>query len=442
MLDHVDRKENAVSNIVNENQLNKNKLVQTVLFSYFYFRFTLALVIANGFTAIVTPSITLHCGILTYNEKTGCYLRKKLIQSAEPDFLMEFNEKWFDIQPNEISAEHSGAFLPPQIFSNHSNIEEFIVLTGLLSIQKENFENAADLKELILKGNQLMALPANVFEHAENLERLDVSNNQLRLVADFAFSGLTKLRSILLNNNSLLTLTRDAFNGAANIQILDIMDNQIESIEDGAFNIPQLINLYLSRNRLRSLSDGIFISASGLSTVWLGENRITHIGEAFYNCQKVKAIVLDDNRIDDIDLIRLASIPGLLTLSLKSSGFRLPATSAEWPAKTSSLIKLDISKNGLSDPDLLIRLQKLSNLEVLTFNENLLEDLSAIDSVKKLFPNITQVEFYVNKLTCGKQEVISNSLNAQGILAPTVQYLTGDAKAADATCILNFDFFN
>lgn len=327
-------------------------------------------------------------------------------------------DKWKDVIYFEISNQNNVTVMPSGFFTRFPKLAYVRITTGLKTIRKEDLKNAGALMTLELHSNQIEVVPSNVFAEAPQLDQIDLSKNHLTTVEDFAFNGLDKLESLFLYNNSLSILKRNTFAGASNLEGLNIESNQIETIEDGAFNLPNLKYLFLSHNLIRTLADNVFAGATSLYGVTIIENRLLHIGQSFYGCNKLHTLILDHNRIDDIDLLSFAKMPALRQLSVENTGFRFNGN-VPVPTDTvnSTLVNLDLSRNELSNTDILRRLRNLGfgNVINLNMHQNLLTDLDDIDKIKEMFSNIAMLGLSGNKLTCKWMENAVRVLKTQNV---------------------------
>lgn len=269
---------------------------------------------------------------------------------------------------------------------------------------------------LDLSSNQLKMIPGNVFTEATRLEEIVLSQNQINIVEDHAFNGLSNLQYIYLNDNLLTILSPNTFAGAENLLGLSLENNKIETIEEGALNLAKLKSIFLSNNRIRRLSDNIFAGAPNLFGITISANQLETIGQSLYHLRRLNALILDQNRIEDIDLNALARLPELLQISLRESGFKFGKSIERAPTRSSKVTFLDISKNKLSDSDVLQRLDVFTHLEELKMEENNFSAIDGIDRAKGAFPSLARLDLSGNRLTCDQIQTIVQTLRTQHII--------------------------
>lgn len=101
---------------------------------------------------------------------------------------------------------------------------------------------------------------------------------------------------------------------------------------------------------------------------------------------------MSDNRITDIDLLSFAKLSELRYLRLNNSGFRFQNSSTAASADNikSLVTDLDLAVNGLSNSDVLQRLENMGyvHLHNLSFKSNRFSFIDGVGDVKQKFPNI------------------------------------------------------
>lgn len=97
-------------------------------------------------------------------------------------------------------------FMPQRFDSFFKNIEGIqINAANLTTITQADLKPFPNLKQLILKDNEIVELSADLFEFNRKLIFLDFTNNNLNLIPENIFSQLEKLESIMLVDNICIT---------------------------------------------------------------------------------------------------------------------------------------------------------------------------------------------------------------------------------------------
>lgn len=373
------------------------------------------LIRVHGSTAAISSSIEVHCSELRSDD---CTIDEFLNITSSSTLNFVQAERW-----NETihvrNRQGSGAYLLPRgIFQNFRKLEKLEWSTGLLSVNKDSFKDADQLKILNLDDNQIQTLTENVFEHSRSLQEVHLSKNNINLIEDSAFSGLSELQYISLNQNSLTLIKNNTFAGIENLTKLEVNFNLIETIEDGALNLPNLQCINLAHNRLRSLPDNVFVGAPSLSVVSVSYNYLSRIGRIFYNLKNLEELDLGANEIRDIKLNEFAKLPKLAALRLRSSGFTFNNL-GEWPNETSTITHLDLAMNELSDSNILDRLQPLANLEKIHLEENDFCEIKGIIDIKEKFPRLRVLGLTANPFDREKFQRYVENLKGLKVYLPS-----------------------
>ncbi|GBP69409.1 Protein slit [Eumeta japonica] len=133
--------------------------------------------------------------------------------------------------------------------------------------------------ELYLESNEITSISADQIRHLTQLTRLDLSNNQISVLANNTFEGLSKLSTLIVSYNRLRCVQRDALKGLSQLRVLSLHGNNISMLADGVFRDLDSISHVLYRT-----NDSI-ISALGsnplycdCSARWLSE-WVKNVGE-------------------------------------------------------------------------------------------------------------------------------------------------------------------
>lgn len=322
------------------------------------------------------------------------------------------NITFFNIPPpSNVSV------IPSGIFTRFSKLKQVRFQCGLKTIHKDDFKNANNVYLLQLYGNKLEVLPSNVFSEIQKLSRIDLATNQLTTIEDFAFNGSNYLNTIYLQRNNLTTLKRNTFAGAVYLESINLIRNRIATIEDGTFDLPHLKYLYLTRNSIHSLPDNLFVGAPKLVYISVNMNPLTQIGQSFYKSKSLALISLNGDQVEDIDLVSFGKMPSLKILWMKNTGFKFNNISETLASVNSSITQLDLSQNGLSNTDVLSRLERLGyvNLDFLNLERNLFTDIEDIAGIKQKFGKISLLGLSDNRLPCKWIENAVEVLTQQGV---------------------------
>lgn len=378
--------------------------------------------------------IDLQCTTDLQVSKRSCYIDEYI--SAEDGDTINFinTDKWKNISYFKIKTQKNLTFVPPSIFETFPNIRAIRLSVGIKSLSKDSLKNADQLHTLELQKNAIEKIPSGVFANARHLKEIDLSVNQISEIEDNAFDGLDKLMFIYLEKNRIKTLKNGTFAGAGHLSGLRLGENEIETIEDGAFNLPELNTLFLGSNKIKTLSDSIFNGAQKLQAIDLRLNSIVYIGRAFDNLKELVVLNLNSNKIADLSLEKLAALPELLQLLLNNTGFKFHENAAS-AFTNSKLQSLDLSGNGLSNPDILKRLTPFTALQALGLQDNSLETIDDLANIKTQFNNMTIISISGNKFKCNWLEQSLKRLTQVGVaVVESVGYGSTEKNVNGVSC--------
>lgn len=165
------------------------------------------------------------------------------------------------------------------------------------ALRAGDFQGLSQLGSLVLRGNQLVALPPGIFAGLVQLNTLDLAENQLAALDPAVFADLSQLWTLSLAGNQLAALPPGMFAGTPALLSLDIGYNRLTEWPAAALRDlrsldalwlaenrltelsaralaphPVLRTLDLSRNLVGALPDGAFRGAAGLTSLLLGQN--------------------------------------------------------------------------------------------------------------------------------------------------------------------------
>uniref|UniRef100_A0A8C6WGU0 LRRCT domain-containing protein n=1 Tax=Neogobius melanostomus TaxID=47308 RepID=A0A8C6WGU0_9GOBI len=251
-------------------------------------------------------------------------------------------------------------------------------------------------------------------------QKIDCNDNEFyRIPSDVPKSA--KYLSVSVNNIQLIR--QSDFSGLTELQMLDLSVNQISLIEDAAFShLSSLTELNLDNNRLTNLTDHMFTGLSNLTVLGLEYNKISHISElAFVPLTKLQELSLRDNllskqvpfplNITELDLrltpLRRFSLhsdvfPRLQTLHLSNI-----FTNFQWDISDKAFLKslrtLDLSKIAFSVETYQLIFQSLLDgacgIQTLQTLDLSYESISVLnDSLLLSCSNLTELDLSRNSL--------------------------------------------
>lgn len=124
-------------------------------------------------------------------------------------------------------------------------------------IQRSNFSKFTQLEHLYISECGIEKIEVDTFTDLKQLQWLDISNNQIKVIEDHTFHGLS-LKHLFLNGNRNIILRRDSFAGLSTT------------------------GLYLQECSLSRLSMDVFVHLNNtLKNLWLNGNELKRIDKKF-----------------------------------------------------------------------------------------------------------------------------------------------------------------
>ncbi|XP_072021786.1 uncharacterized protein [Amphiura filiformis] len=156
---------------------------------------------------------------------------------------------------------------------------------------------------------------------------LDLNYNSLKTITDRPFRNLLSLRYLYLADNQISVINNDAFYGLSQLESLYLQNNvnYLHIIGAPFEQTPSLVQLDLSNNRIHDLSSTTFNGLWNLQTLDLSHNLIqTMPGGIFNHLQHLRLLDLSENFMKIIPSHAIASLHSLRTFDMNWSLITLP----------------------------------------------------------------------------------------------------------------------
>ena len=263
-------------------------------------------------------------------------------------------------------------------------------------IDEDIFKGLSQLKDLNLGHSQLSILSDDVFNGLSQLKSLDLSFNRLTTVGDRVFSGLDQLESLYLHSNQLTTLSEGVFNRLSQLQSLSLGYNQLNTLSNDVFSgLSQLETLEWEYNQITTLNDGVFSGLSQLLRLDLDGNQLITLSESVFDgLSQLWSLDLEYNHFTTLSDGVFSGLSQLRYLYL--NGNQLITFNNGVFSGLSQLWSLDLGYNYLATLSDGV-FSELNQLEILSLSNNGLTILS-----EKVFDGLKQLQYLILK---------NNSLN-------------------------------
>lgn len=222
----------------------------------------------------------------------GCELEEEVIKAEEKNIVLsDFHPTkqasdiiWIEINSSNFSTS------PKEIFEAFVNLKrvEINLSTGLATLDPPFF--------------------------LERLEEIVVVGNDVQIIGEHDFKGLSVLKVLDLNNNAIKTIHAKAFKDLSELKVLNLTKNHIELIEDNTFS--SNVNLEVIRiahNKIKIIADYLFEGNTKLIFLDLHLNEINQIGRNFTNgLEFLERINLSSNECVDVNIEPVKDLNALL----------------------------------------------------------------------------------------------------------------------------------
>ncbi|CAG9762465.1 unnamed protein product [Ceutorhynchus assimilis] len=179
-----------------------------------------------------------------------------------------------------------------------------------------------NLKRASCQHRRLVSMELNIPPQAEIL---DMSNNQIRELADRIFLqiNLTDLKLLNLSYNKIRQIHFNGFEGLENLKSLDLSFNAVEYFTQSWFqSLKSLEEFYLRGNILRSINDQPPIEINSLKVLDISKCGITKLDkDTLKFLPNLKMLDISENFIQIIKVDILKTLPKLTNLQTNDNNF-------------------------------------------------------------------------------------------------------------------------
>lgn len=165
-------------------------------------------------------------------------------------------------------------------------------------IKEGDFKGLSNLTDLDLSSNRISDPPSAPFNHLKGLERLSLANNQLTKLVPRMFFQLQRLESLNLSGNPLTDIHPDDIKDVVGLKQLFLGDCRLSRIHSLIFTrLSSLELLDLSNNQFQVLSQNEFKSLAKLRILKLSGNQLLNLQDYTFNGLSLQRLLLDHNQI-------------------------------------------------------------------------------------------------------------------------------------------------
>ncbi|XP_031351985.1 leucine-rich repeat transmembrane neuronal protein 1-like isoform X1 [Photinus pyralis] len=244
------------------------------------------------------------------------------------------------------------------------------------------------------KGVPIQSLPKNAFYTFESqlIRELSVSDHQVELIQDGAFTSLNCVSTLQLARNKISLINPDSFEGLRHLHELDLGENQIVEIPERIFRFSTLLKkLNISRNNLKVLHPDSFYKLTNLEELDLSYNYLYKIQpDTLRYFDKLKNLQIGSNQFDYLEMEKWTNLTSLRTLNVSNNELRSVDFVYSF-SFSSSLTELYLDDNYLTKFNVRGFRKHLPRVTVIDISENLWMCADLVEILK--FLNDSRIEY-------------------------------------------------
>ena len=321
-----------------------------------------------------------RCEILLHGTRINCEKRRckciPLFNSSS-----QFNPR--EVTHLNLDYNHI-TNLPNESFAHYSNLRYLSITHNIINrIDQEAFIRIENLQCLNISMNPISMLPNGVFASLKKLEILDYQNISTTCNGFNGFS-LDRMhigfKELTLKGNRQFRFPT-FFNKNRNIslvpglEVLDLGYNFLENLKSEYFlGVLNLKILYLNNNRVKYIEKKCFWKMKRLKMLSLVRNNLKTVEASAFASASLEYLDLADAEQYAVNQISFRQLPNLVHLNLRNAEMRhLKIIYGGLFANSRRLKLLNLHRTRLSNNQVRVFLQNLTNLEVLSLAGNVLD---------------------------------------------------------------------
>jgi Leucine-rich repeat (LRR) protein len=251
-------------------------------------------------------------------------------------YLMKLDFSGNKIIIDDTTFSKWQVFFLNSINLSNNNIKELInfAFTGL-----------TQLEDLDLSRNIISYIDTTAFDATVNLSYLWLTNNNLTEIPGSTFSLLENLRHLDLSNNTINVIQPETFQRNMELEWLSLANNILTTIHPAMFrNQSNLSFLDLSGNKIKHIKERIFYFNTKLESLFLGNNDISEFSpSAFPTENELTYIDVSGNRIQELKNLTFHKMK---TLSVSRNSVKCLRPNSFSNCK--GLVNVSLSENSIS----------------------------------------------------------------------------------------------
>ncbi|KAG5671677.1 hypothetical protein PVAND_001865 [Polypedilum vanderplanki] len=238
--------------------------------------FLVSFIIALSCNFSYSQEITIECNFL-YTRITDsstsaylCMLSKQQISATATSIKFTGNH-----QSGKTDASVLGFLI------TDCNVPSFNYV--LMDAMHSQFPNIKYIEVFASNVQEIVPGAFNRSANSEKILKVHFLFNNIKTLADGAFSGLTSVENFRFVSNRLQTVSEDAFKGMKSVTRLDLQYNHIKVLPKNVFKSMFLLgSIDISNNLIEVIDGEIFDGNEMLQYIYISYNQIKAIGRRFF----------------------------------------------------------------------------------------------------------------------------------------------------------------
>jgi len=328
--------------------------------------------------------IDVLCEKVNIHQLTGV---TSLLKKHNQAHKTEYNIAYFKIRDSSVQR------LPDYIFMGLNIAHLMIYNSKLSSLMPNSLSSlAGSLKHLVLSNNRLQDVPTKAMRQLRNLDHINLGQNNISVIKDGAFWGLTAVTRLTLYDNKIHKIHSDAFDGMVkDLLRLSLVRNQLTEIPKEALGpLKNLNQLNLSENKITKIIPKSFQGMHKLDTLAMNHNLLTMVEAGnFEGMPRLTSLSLDYNKISHIDAEGFRGLEGnLQSISITHNKLNYFPSKALQPLHQLTTLHLDDNNITVLQSDAFqgfgehIKNLWLQNNHIHTIPDETFEDLHSLEWLK------------------------------------------------------------
>lgn len=193
----------------------------------------------------------------------------------------------------EIVLNEKLKVIEEQAFADCTGLKAINLPESLRFIGEFAFKGCTSLKEIVIP-SKIKAIYANTF-YATGLEKV-VLGEKVAEINSSAFALCINLKDIIFNSN-LKVIKDSAFMGCEKLEKLDLSNTNVEIIGESAFSKNYSLNEIKLPVTLLNLGNTSFASCISLASIYIPQYLVDIGTNAFHGCHNLSSIIVDENNL-------------------------------------------------------------------------------------------------------------------------------------------------